>query len=89
MESKIWELIQDESAAIQQYYSLLESDFAQTVEAEPFIEVIKQIISDERDHLAALQYLYQAITKNKPQTDTTEAAHAIFADFRERNKLIK
>lgn len=89
MQSKIWRLIQDEGEAIAQYYAFLEEDFAQAAEAEPFVEVIRQIISEERDHLAALQYLYQAITKNKPQTDTTEAAHAIFADFRERNKLIK
>ena len=89
MQSKIWELIQDESEAIAQYYAFLEKDFAQTAEAEPFIEIIRQIISEERDHLAALEYLYAATTKNKPETEIANAAHDILANFRERNKLVK
>jgi|GEM_PF-5996853 len=85
----LWKLIEDETEAISAYYLFLESPFAQTVEAAPIVETVRAIIADERDHLNALKYLCDALTREKPATDMTEAAHAALSDYRERGKLIK
>jgi rubrerythrin len=89
MEDILWSLIQDEAEAITRYYRFLESDFAKTAEAEPFVSVVLRIVSEERDHLDALKYLYDTTAKTKAATDVTEAAKQAMADYREQNKLIK
>jgi len=84
MEHFIWELIQDESEAISKYYKFLESDSSKTTEASPFVKVIEKIISDERDHLEALKFLYDSLTKAKPATDMKEYAAGQLMAYRDR-----
>lgn len=89
METRLWKLIQNEAASISVYYAFLDEEFAKTIEAKPFVDVVKKIISNKRDHLTALEYLYQATVKEKPETETVDMARDILAAFREKNKLVK
>lgn len=89
MENVIWGLVRDEADAIEKYYKFLKSDFAKTEEAEPFVQIIENIIRDERDHLEALKFLLDKTTKDKPVTDITELANRVLFEFREKNRLIK
>ena len=85
----LWKLIEDEADAISKYAAFLDSDFARSVEAEPIAATIRAIISDERDHLNALKYLHDAMTKEKAVTDMSDFARAALTEYRDRNKLIK
>ena len=85
----LWKLIEDEAEAISTYYDFLGSDFAQTAEAAPIVETVRAIIADECDHLNALKFLCESVTREKPAGDMTETAHVALSEYRERIKLIK
>ncbi len=81
--------MQDEAEAISKYYEFMDSDFAKTAEAEPFIKVFEKIINDKRDHHEALNYLIDVSAKDKHTSATTELGKVALAEYKERNKLIK
>lgn len=85
----IWRLIQLEAEGIAGYLDFLESDFAMREEAEPLTTTIRRIVDNKRDHLEALNHLYNSMTKNKPVASMTEFARQALVDYRERSKLIK
>lgn len=88
MESALWNLIRDEAEAVQGYYDVLEK-----VEDNPEMiavrDTLRMIISDERDHLDALNYLYSTISKNKPATDALDFAKQCVKEQVDLKKLLK
>jgi rubrerythrin len=83
---ELWRLIQDEAEAIAGYYEFLESDFVKEGPGEAARGVIQMVISDERDHLEALKYVYTALTDNKKVTDALDLAKTEMFEFKNRKK---
>lgn len=87
--NELWGLIQAKAEAIAGYYKFLESDYAKTAEAEPLVATVHRIIGEDRDHLCALKYLYDTVTKDKAATTMIDFALAEYKAYQEKNKLIK
>jgi rubrerythrin len=73
--SKIWDLIRDEAEAVQGYYDVLnKAREEENIKYRPLVELIELIIADERDHAAALNLVYEALSENKIATDAQDLA---------------
>ncbi len=85
----IWDNIRGEADAIRGYHDMLSEPFTQSEEGTPLKTLIELIISDERDHLAALNVAYEALNKAKPAVDAVELIRTALVDQKESRRLIK
>lgn len=88
MENAIWEIIESISKTISKLGCFIYPD-GSTPEEKTLISVLKKILSNERDSLNALEYLYTQITKDKPGIEITAFTKETLSNFREQKKLIK
>jgi rubrerythrin len=86
---ELWKLIQDEADAVAKYYAFLESDYAKQEKTVPVAQVIDKIIRDEIDHLNALKYLFDKMSRLKASTDMSDFAAQAIEKYREARMLIK
>ncbi len=72
---ELWGLIQDEASAVKGYYKALDK----YKDIPEVVEVLTDIIADERDHLNALNYVYEELVNVKPATDAITLAKKAFS----------
>lgn len=85
----IWDNIRGEADAIRGYHDMLHDPFTQSEDGSPLKTLIELIISDERDHLAALNVAYEALNKAKPAVDAVDLIRTAIVDHKESKRLIK
>lgn len=91
---KIWSLIQDEADAVRGYLDAINTIKDEFVSIDPdaygmAVDLINLIVSDERDHLQALTYLYSVLSKEKPAVDAQEYIKSLYNVYKDRNKIFK
>lgn len=85
--NELWELIQMKARIIERIGQCI--GFLPDMEEEPQSVVLRRMLAAERDHLAALKYLYDVSAKEKAETAMTDFARDAVKDYKEKTKLIK
>lgn len=85
----LWSLISDEGDAVRGYCDMLDNIDGESEVEAIFRKVIQEIIDDERDHLHALEAIYNASAGDNPVRDMQEAVKSALEEYKATKKLIR